>query len=171
MSERKREHLKELLESFDTAMLLTRHGDKDHARPMSIAALEGPNTIWFVTSVATPKTDEIRQDARVSVTLQSSRRYVALSGRADIIDDRAKLDQLWKPGWKVWFPDGKGDPTIRLIRVTVHDAEFWDGAGTKGMRYVFEAARALFRHTTPNVADVLHGRVETSDTGEPLSRH
>ena len=29
--------LSELLESFDTAMLLTRHGDTNHARPMAIA--------------------------------------------------------------------------------------------------------------------------------------
>lgn len=162
MSEDKREHLKHLLESFETAMLLTHHGDKHHARPMNVASIEGANTIWFVTQEMSPKTDEIKKDARVSATFQAARRFVALSGRAEVVDDRAKLEELWKPSWKVWFPNGKDNPSIRLIRVDVSDAEYWDNAGTKGLRYVFEAAKALLRHTTPNVTEVLHGRVEAN---------
>lgn len=171
MDEDKREHLKELLESFDTAMLMTHHAEKAHARPMAIASVEGTNTIWFVTSMDSPKADEIRKDSRVSATFQSSRRYVALSGTAELVDDRTKLDELWRPSWKVWFPNGKDDPSITLIRVTVKDAEYWDNAGTKGIRYVFEAAKALLRHTTPTVHEILHGRVKTMDPEPASQRH
>jgi general stress protein 26 len=167
MRENKQEHLKELLESFDTAMLLTHHGEKEHARPMAVAGLEGTNTLWFVTADASPKTEEISKDPRVSATFQSSRRYVAISGHAELVDDKTKLNELWKPSWKVWFPNGKDDPSIRLIRVTVNDAEFWDNAGTKGIRYVFEAAKALLRHTTPTIGAPLHGRVQSA---EPISQ-
>lgn len=168
MRENKQEHLKELLESFDTAMLLTRHAEKEHARPMAIAAVEGESTLWFVTADTSAKTAEIRKDPRVAATLQSSRRFVALSGHAELVDDRAKLNELWKPGWKVWFPNGKEDPNIRLIRVTVNDVEYWDNAGTKGIRYVFEAARALLRHTTPTITAPLHGRIQSD---ESIPRH
>ncbi len=172
MGESKREHLKELLESFDTAMLMTHHGDKEHARPMAIAAVEGPNTLWFVTQQDSPKSDEIRKDPRVSATFQAPRRFVALSGRAELVDDRKKVEELWQASWKVWFPNGKEDPNITLIKVAVEDAEFWDNAGTKGIRYVFEAAKALFRHTTPAIGEVLHGRVKAPlrDEGEPASQ-
>src|SRR5690606_24718210 len=154
-----------------TAMLLTHHGEKLHARPMNVAAVEGPNTLWFVTCLDSTKSDEIRQDSRVSATLQSARRFVALSGHAEPVRDRQKLDELWKPAWKVWFPNGKDDPNIALIKVTVNDAEYWDNAGAKGIRYVFEAAKALLRHTTPVVGEVLHGRVKPVEPEPASQRH
>src|SRR5215204_5711695 len=135
MGQSTKQHLQDLLESFDAAMLITHHGDREHARPMAVAGVEGANTLWFATSEWSPKSDEIRRDARVSATFQSDKRYVALSGRGELVSDRAKINELWKPTWKVWFPNGKDDPSLVLIRVTVEDAEFWDNAGTKGIRY------------------------------------
>ena len=165
----KQAHLKDLLEAFDTAMLITRHGEREHARPMAIAGVEDANTLWFVTSDDSPKSDEIRSDARASVTLQSATRYVALSGIARLVDDRRKIDELWKPTWKAWFPNGKDDPKLVLIRVSVTDAEFWDNAGTKGIRYAFEAAKALVTGEPAAPVSGQHGRV-TSPGGEPLSQ-
>jgi general stress protein 26 len=165
MNENPKEHLKELLESFDTAMLITRCGELEHARPMAVAKVEthgDVTTIWFVTSRDAPKSDEIRNDSRVSATFQSGSRYVALSGTAELAADPAKIKELWKPTWKVWFPEGKDDPKLELIKVNVTDAEFWDNAGTKGIRYVFEAAKALMRHKTPEPMAGLHGRVKQS---------
>lgn len=170
MAEDTKKHLHELLESFDTAMLITHHGSGDHARPMAVAGVEGVNTLWFVTSVDAPKSDEIRRDASVSVTLQSARKFVALSGKAELVDDRAKIHELWQVDWKAWFQQGKDDPSVRLIRVTVSDAEFWDNAGGKGLRYVFEAAKAILTNDRPNLPDSAHGRVKSTN-GEPLSRH
>jgi len=170
MGESTREHLKELLESFDTAILITRHGEKDHARPMAIAGVEGANTVWFVTSRSSPKTEELRKDSYVALTFQSSRRFVVLSGRGAIVDDRAKLTELWKPGFTVWFPNGKDDPDATLIRVTVTDAEFWDSAGAKGIRYAFEAAKSLLTKEPPEELPGQHGRVTSGANGEPLSK-
>lgn len=169
MAESMKKHLQELLESFDTAMLITRHKDGEHARPMAVAGVEGVNTLWFVTSLDAPKSEEIRQDGRVSVTFQGDRRFVALSGDAQLVADRDKIHQLWKPAWRVWFPHGKDDPSVALIRVTVNDAEFWDNAGAKALRYVFEAARALITKERPTISAAEHGRVRSTN-GEPLSQ-
>ncbi|MBX3197710.1 MAG: pyridoxamine 5'-phosphate oxidase family protein [Labilithrix sp.] len=171
MGESTKQHLKELLESFDTAMLITRHGDRDHARPMAVAAIEGANTLWFATAQAAPKSEEIRRDGRVSATFQSSRRFVALSGTAELVEDRAKIHELWKPTWRVWFPEGKDDPKLVLIRVTVTDAEFWDNTGARGLRYAFEAARALLKRHEPVMVEGQHGRVKAAAEGAaPMSQ-
>jgi len=170
MAESTKQHLKELLESFDTAMLVTRHDDRDHARPMAVAGVEGASTLWFVTSQNTPKSEEIRRDGRVSVTFQSDKRYVALSGVAELMTDPAKIDELWKTSWNVWFPQGKDDPNLVLIRVTVTDAELWDHAGSKGIRYAFEAAKALVTGKTTELGEDLHARVKPSPGGEPVSQ-
>ena len=158
MAQDTKKHLAELLQSFDTAMLITRHGDDEHARPMAVARVDGTRTVWFVTSIDSPKADEIRSNARVAVTFQGKTRYAALSGRAQLVRDRATIDELWKDTWKVWFPNGKDDPALALVRVDVEDAEFWDNAGAKGVRYAFEAAKALVTGTTPSTSVGQHGR-------------
>ncbi len=157
----KTKHLAELLESFDTAMLLTRIGDQNHARPMAIAEIEGASTMWFVTSNDSPKAQEVRTDSRVSVTLQSAQKFVALSGTSALVHDRARIDALWKDTWKVWFPEGKDDPTITLIKVNVQDAEFWDNAGVKGIQYAFEAVKAVIKGETPEPVAGVHDRVKS----------
>lgn len=169
MAESMKKHLQDLLESFDTAMFITHHGDGQHARPMTVAGVEGVNTLWFATSLDAPKIEEIRRDGRVSITFQGDRRFVALSGNAELVADRDKIHQLWKPTWKVWFPNGKDDPSITLIRVTVNDAEFWDNAGAKALRFVFEAAKALITKERPAISAAEHGRVRSTN-GEPLSQ-
>jgi len=156
----KTKHLSELLESFDNAMLITRHGDQNHARPMAIAEVDGASTLWFVTTIDSPKAEEIHQDARVSVTFQSDRKFVALSGSSALVREPERIAALWKETWKVWFPKGKTDPSIALIKVNVEDAEFWDNAGGKGLRYVYEAVKAVIKGERPEPVAGAHGRVE-----------
>jgi general stress protein 26 len=155
----KKQHLHELLESFDTAMLITRHGEKNHARPMAIAGVDGASTVWFSTPIESEKVAEIGSDHSVSVTFQKDRKFVALSGKAEVVTDRAKVEELWKDSWKIWFPKGKMDPSIALIRVDVDDAEFWDIAGGKGIRFAFEVVKSLIAGERAGSVPDQHGRV------------
>ena len=50
--------------------------------------------------------------------------------RKGIVDDRAKIEELWSPAMKLFFPGGKDDPNLRLIHVRADSAEYWDGPGT-----------------------------------------
>jgi len=155
-------HLHELLESFDTAMFVTRHDGELHARPMAVAAVDDTNWLWLATSIDSAKVAEIRRDARVSATFQSAKgRYVALSGSAELVTDRAKIHALWKEAWRVWFPQGKDDPSLALIRIAVDDAEFWDDAGAKGVRHAFEKVKALASRERPAPTPGEHGRVKS----------
>jgi len=169
MGETSKAHLKELLESFDTAMLITHDGETVHARPMGVAGVEGASTLWFVTGDNSPKAQEIKNDQRVSATFQGRFNFVALSGLASLVRDQKKIDELWQTSWQAWFPNGKEDPNITLIRVTVTDAEFWDMAGTKGIRYAFEVAKAVVTGDTPDITKGQHGRLDPS-AGAPVSK-
>jgi general stress protein 26 len=160
-------HLKQLLESFDTAMLITRHGESMHARPMAVARVEGESTLWFVTSDPSPKSTEIRTDERVSATFHGKSQFVALSGLATLVRDRKKIEELWQTSWKAWFPNGKDDPSIALIRVTVQDAELWDNAGSNGIRYAFEMAKSVITGDTPEITAAQHARVNATEKGTP----
>ncbi len=146
-----RSTFQEVLEHFDTAMLVTRaHDGELRARPMAIADRDESGDLWFVTSFDSPKAAEIRADDQVSVTMQSKARFLSISGRAEIVRDRAKIEALWRETWKVWFPNGKDDPAIALVRVVASEGEYWDQHGAKGLKYAFDAARGLIQGRRPD---------------------
>lgn len=122
------EKLKGLLENIDFAMLTTIAGGKFRSRPMSTQEMDLNGDLWFFTSDQTHKVDEIEADNRVSVAYSQpdDNTYVSVFGRAEISKDRAKIEELWNPILKAWFPKGLDDPTLCLLKVSVEEAEYWD---------------------------------------------
>jgi len=154
-------HLYEMLKDFDTAMLVTRSKEGHlHARPMAVAELEPNADAYFVTSIDSPKVAEIEADPHATLTFQSSKQYAAVSGRIEVVRDRQLLDRLWKEAWKVWFPNGKDDPEISLLKFDAEQGELWDNAGTKGVKYAFEAAKAYAKGERPQTDADRHTRVD-----------
>ena len=102
-------------------------------RPMATQDLQPDGVLWFFTQVSAPKVGDIQRDQQVSVgyAKPDDELYVALSGTAQLVRDLQKIDELWKPLLKAWFPNGKDDPELALLRVTVNDAEYWDGPSSK----------------------------------------
>ena len=154
------EHLYDLLSGFDTAMLVTRGADGHlHARPMAVAELRSDADAYFVTNVDSPKVAEIYADADVLLTFQSANQYAAVYGRVNVVRDAALIDRLWKEAWKIWFPRGKADPGIALLRFDAERGEFWNNAGVQGVQYAFQAAKAYVTGEPPRPDAEQHGRV------------
>ncbi len=154
--------LRELLTEFDTAMLVTRTAEGQlRARPMAFAAVDPDGTLWFVTERHSGKVDEIAKDNHVNVSMQTARKFVSVSGTAAPVDDRAKVAEVWKEAFKVWFPGGKDDPNLILLRVTGDAGEYWDNSGTSGIKYLIAAGRAYLSGTRPDVDNdpKIHGKV------------
>lgn len=132
------------LQKLDTVMVTTTAENGTlHARPMAVADVGEHGEMCFVTSKDSEKTHEVLHDARALVTAQDKNLYVSLSGTLCVVDDRKRVDELWKESWKAWFPNGKGDPSIVLICLRPEIGEYWDQTGTKGLKYLFQAARAV----------------------------
>lgn len=143
-------------------MLVTRNPDGSlRGRPMALAEAQPDGTLWFATDRHSGKVDELERDGHVAVTMQSNTRFVSLSGTAVVVDDRAKLAQLWKVEWKVWFPGGVDAPSLVLLRVDGTVGEYWDNSGTSGLKYLIEAGKALVAGSRPDVGEgpKVHGKV------------
>ena len=100
-----------------------------HSRPMSSNGdVDDDGDIWFFTNASSHKVTEIQKLPKVNVSFADpdDQRYISVSGTAQVVRDRAKIDELWKPEFKIWFPEGKGDPEIALLRVNLEKAEYWD---------------------------------------------
>jgi general stress protein 26 len=155
-----KEHLVKVLKDFDTAMLVTySQGVGIHARPMSIAELTANGDVVLVTRADTPKAGEILADGAAALTFQADRKFAALNGWATLEHDQTQVDRLWNPAWKVWFPQGKSDPAIRLIRFQIDNGEYWDNAGSKSIKYLLRAMSAYAKGATPATDADQHAKV------------
>jgi general stress protein 26 len=123
------EKLYGLIEDIDFAMLTTVDTDGVlRSRPMSTQKAEAGGELWFFTNDKTHKAEEIKKDNRVNVSYAEPKDnvYVSVSGAASIVKDKAKMEELWNPILKAWFPDGLETPGICLLKVDIEQAEYWD---------------------------------------------
>lgn len=144
------DELKKLVHEFDTSMFVTKTADGSlHARPMAIQEETDllDADVWFVSSIDTAKMDEMARDPQVCITCIKSAggAYVSISGTARVKRDRALVRQLWKPDWKIWWPDGPDDPQIAFIEVRVERAEYWEPPAGGRVRVLYQMAKSLVK--------------------------
>ena len=111
------------------AMMTTAEADGSlHSRPMYTHEPEADGTLWFFTEQDSKKIDEVKKDRHVNLGYANpdDNLYVAITGTANVITDRAKIKELWGESLRGWFPKGSDDPNIALLKVTIESGEFWD---------------------------------------------
>jgi general stress protein 26 len=145
------EKVRSLLKNFRTAMMITSgDGGHPHARPMGFhadaAAFDG--TLWFFSARNSAKMHEIGLAKPASLTFQneSDHVYLFIEGSAVEVDDRPKMEALYTPLIRTWFPKGLEDPNLTLIRFDAERIAYWDSPG--GMLQVLAAfAKAVVTGT------------------------
>jgi general stress protein 26 len=125
------DHVWEMMDKGHICMLATRHGDAIRARPMAAQIAQTEHAVYFLTDERRHKDDEIRANPNVCLSFADpdAEDYVSVSGLAEVMNDRAKIKELWSMAAKAWW-DSADDPNIRVLKVTPIDAEYWDGVGS-----------------------------------------
>jgi len=108
------------------------------SRPMATQEIEFDGDIWFFTQADSPKVEDTEQYHQVNVAYASpsDNRFVSVSGRATLVRDHKKLEELWNPLYKTWFPKGLEDPELALLKISVSQAEYWDGPSNKMVQLI-----------------------------------
>jgi general stress protein 26 len=131
--------LAKLIKGIRVAMLTTEDDDGTlRSRPMETQNTEFDGTLWFFTEAGSHKVHEIDHEHQVNLAYAEpgENRYVSVSGTATLVRDRAKIDELWTPVLKAWFPKGKDDPETALLKVDVTKAEYWDAPSSTIVKLV-----------------------------------
>lgn len=150
-TEQAHEHFMQLLRSFDTAVLVTRSQQGPlHARPMLIADVGENGELWFVTDVNSPKVEELFADSQVAVVMMASEKYVTVTGQAEVRRDPARIQELWRDAWQLWF-DNQRESELALIRVGGLTAEYWDNSSLKAAKIAFRTAKAYLSGEEPDI--------------------
>lgn len=154
------EKLAGMIKGIRFAMLTTVEEDGSlHSRPMTTQDIEFDGDLWFFTRADAPKVAEAEQHREVNVAFSDPEhnRYVSASGTAVTVRERAKIEELWKPPYKTFFPQGLEDPQLALLKVAVHKAEYWDSPSS-ALGRVFNFARAYISKDPSKLGE--HAKVE-----------
>ncbi|WBS01632.1 pyridoxamine 5'-phosphate oxidase family protein [Pseudoduganella sp. SL102] len=128
------------------------------SRPLTVQQLDDAGNLWFFVSDKEAFTHELLDNPSINVSFADvdDHLYVSVSGRAELLRDRVKAEELWNPAVKAWFPQGLDDPHLALLRVDIHGAEYWDTANSK-MVTLFAMAKAAITGKPPtNVGEHRH---------------
>ena len=154
--EEKLRKLREIVKAVDICMLTTTDEQGDlHSRPMSNNRdVEFDGDLWFFTYGSSHKVDEVGRVPKVNASFADvdAQQYASLTGRAEVVRDRAMIEELWKPQLRAWFPEGVDTPDIALLKVTAERAEYWDGS------------QSLVAHAVSFISSLLKG--EPAELGE-----
>ena len=150
------EKLRELVKDIDFCMLTTIDESGDlHSRPMSSnGEIDKDGDIWFFTNASSHKVSEIARLPKVNISFADpdNQRYVSVSGAAELVRDQKKIEELWKPEFKIWFPKGKDDPEIALLKVNLEKAEYWDSPGST-IGYALSFVSSLVTGKQPDMGE------------------
>jgi general stress protein 26 len=137
--------LGELIGDIEVAMLTTHAEDGSLvSRPLQTLKLDAQGELIFFTAANSHKIAELTDDADANLAYAhpGEHRYVSVRGRARMDRNDDTIDELWSIGQKVFFPDGRDDPNLMVLRIRVRDAVYWETADNVVAR-AFDFARGL----------------------------
>lgn len=147
------EKLVEMVKDIRTCMFMTNPETAGNlaGRPMAVNTVDEDGTMWFFTKKSSNKADQIEADSKISLAIvdDSDGIYLMINGTANLSQDKAKMEELWNPYVKAWFPEGLEDPELMLIKVTPKDANYWDSSSNT-MVEIYHTLKAIVTGTVSN---------------------
>ena len=148
------------LETSNTGMLgLDQPGY--HAQPMTAFRDGETSTIWFFTRDDT----DLAKDAAVGSGQSAMFHYgskdqnvwACIHGTLSVHGhDREVIDRYWNPVLAAWYPEGKDDRMLTILRFDADDGRVWVNEGGF-FKFAYEIAKANVTKELPDaggVADV-----------------
>ncbi|MGE7205329.1 pyridoxamine 5'-phosphate oxidase family protein [Sphingomonas sp. NPDC019816] len=109
----------------DSPFVMIGLNDGQHSEPMTAQIDDDqPNTLFFFAG----------RDNRIAKGGEAMAQFVGkghdffacLSGQVTRDNDPAQIDKLWNNQVEAWFPEGKSDPNLTLLRFDINSAELWE---------------------------------------------
>lgn len=118
------------LRSDMTVMLTLCDFADDRARPMT-AQIDGDNDtgpVYFFggkDSSLYSRLSKSSAKAEFTHVPKGHDLFAAVEGDLSICHDNAVLERLWNPFVAAWYPGGKNDPNLVLLKMELGDAKVW----------------------------------------------
>jgi general stress protein 26 len=113
------------------AWLLTSPGEGGvRPRPMGRLPRDAEDDEWrlrFITDGRSPKVADMRREGRVSVIFQHDPDdvFVAVTGKASLVEDKPEIRRRWAPAYNVYFPAGPDQSSAIFVTIDAISIELW----------------------------------------------
>jgi general stress protein 26 len=107
-------------------VMLQLDSDQDSAAPMTAQLDKDANSaLWFFTA----RNSRFAPMGAATATYQSKGHdiFCRFSGILSEETGRERLDKQWSNFVEAWFPGGKDDPNLLMMRMDLGDASIWAG--------------------------------------------
>jgi general stress protein 26 len=87
-------------------------------------------TVYLSTSLASDKVREVKANPAVALYYCDDGHFhgVMLAGKAVVLTDAALKETLWSEGWRIYWPDGPGNPDYVIVKVKAEEVSGWWGS-------------------------------------------
>ncbi len=130
MSDKTLPEIAKEMRHVDVAIMSTRTaGGAIAGRPMSNNKdVDFDGDSYYFTNAETQVVSDIEADPQVGLGYQGKHNlYISVSGKADLIRDKAQFEDHWNRDLDKWFEDGIDTPGLTMIHVKAEKVEYWDG--------------------------------------------
>lgn len=148
------EHFRELTKRtkhLKNGMLTTLSASgRIHSAPMRTFAIEDDYLIWMFASKDSESVKNIilNGDCMLNYADQETFLYVSINAHGEISTSTAEIDRLWKDKYTSWFPYGKTDPNLCMIKLSPERAEYWDNPDN-GISQIFSIVKNVLKGEAP----------------------
>jgi len=127
-----------------------------HHQPMTGFGEPETGTIWFFSRDDTDFARDVAvggQDGMFCYQAKDQKVQACIHGALSIDQDRARIEKYWNPVVAAWYPDGKDDPHLTLIRFDAEDGRVWV-SDKGGLGFGYQILKANLTKTQPDVGGV-----------------
>jgi general stress protein 26 len=133
-------------------MLGAAHTELSHFAPMTTFAEPETGSLWFYTQIDNSIAEAARDGVTGLYVFMSKDRTLQASirGRLTVSLDPLRRDKFWSPVVDAYFPKGKNDPHLTMLRLACEDTEVWL-SDANPVKFVFEIAKANLTGAAPDL--------------------
>lgn len=149
------EKVRSLIDDIRVCMFVTQKIDKMKSRPFTTAKVDEAGDIWFFTSKTSDAIEELKNNPQVNLAYSTPNEhdYLSIAGNATVNDNQVKMQELWNPIMKAWYPEGVDSKDIILIKVKPVSAAYWD-ASSNTLVELFKIGKAILTNSKYESSEV-----------------
>lgn len=138
------------IERHQIGMLGVAGASAHHTQPMTAFVEQDREEIWFFTRSDTELARQVGDGHPAMFVFQQKELQACISGELTLQHDPARIAKYWNAVVAAWYPQGKDDPRLTMMRLECKDAEVWISQAGPA-RFAWEIAKANATKHEPHI--------------------
>jgi general stress protein 26 len=148
---------KELTKRNTVMLGLTAH-PMEHMQPMTAFRDDSSRSVFFFVRTDNDLAKRAGSEGGMAMMCLQSKddSFIAcVSGELKVAYDRERIERFWNPVVAAWYPEGKDDPALTLLRFDPADAQLWI-ADSNPVKFGWEIAKSNMTKRLPDIGETAH---------------